>query len=150
MSRHDIPGEEPWWHVYIAEWCGCILTVSLITYLPGWFPVAFPAVFVYLNVLLLWYVLPNCRGFNKRIMYACLTTFWCSLCVSHLRGATKALLVLSRSTLVFFINKQHIFFVPNFRTKHVMASVLCKNSLRCALQCHHLRSKSNVQRLKCV
>jgi len=39
-----------------------ILTVSRITYLPGWFSVAFPAVFVFLNVLLL-SVLPNCRGF---------------------------------------------------------------------------------------
>jgi len=28
MSRGDTPGEEPWWHVYTAEWCGCILTVS--------------------------------------------------------------------------------------------------------------------------
>jgi len=33
---------------------GCILTVSRITYLPGWFPVAFPVVFVFLSVLLLW------------------------------------------------------------------------------------------------
>jgi len=36
-------------------------SVSHITYLPGWFPVAFPAVFVFLSVLLLWYVIPNCR-----------------------------------------------------------------------------------------
>jgi len=28
MSRGDTPGEGPWWHVYTAEWCGCILTVS--------------------------------------------------------------------------------------------------------------------------
>jgi len=21
----DTPGEGPWWHVYIAEWCSCIL-----------------------------------------------------------------------------------------------------------------------------
>jgi len=33
------------------------LTVSRITYLPWWFPVAFPAIFVYGKVL------PNCRGF---------------------------------------------------------------------------------------
>jgi len=35
--------------LYTAEWCGCILTVSRITYLPGWFPVAFPAVFVFVS-----------------------------------------------------------------------------------------------------
>jgi len=29
-------------------------SVSRITYLSGWFPVAFPAVFVFLTVLLLW------------------------------------------------------------------------------------------------
>jgi len=34
-----------------------------LTYLPGWFPIAFPAIFVFLSVFLLWYVLPNCRGF---------------------------------------------------------------------------------------
>jgi len=39
-------------HVYTAEWCGCI-TVSHITYVSGWFLIAFPAVFVYLSVLLL-------------------------------------------------------------------------------------------------
>jgi len=38
-------------------------SISHITYLPGWFPVAFSAVFVFLSALLLWYVLPNCRGF---------------------------------------------------------------------------------------
>jgi len=27
-SRGDTPFEEPWWHVYTAEWCGCRLTVS--------------------------------------------------------------------------------------------------------------------------
>jgi len=41
VSTGDSLGEEPWWYVYTAEWCGCILTVSHITYLPGWFPVAF-------------------------------------------------------------------------------------------------------------
>jgi len=30
MSRDDTPDEEPWRHVYTAEWCGCILTVSCI------------------------------------------------------------------------------------------------------------------------
>jgi len=35
--------------------CGCILTVSRIAYLPGWFSVAFPAVFVFLGILLLSY-----------------------------------------------------------------------------------------------
>jgi len=44
----------PWWHIYTSEWCGCILTVSRITYLPGWFPVVFPEVFIFLSVLLLW------------------------------------------------------------------------------------------------
>jgi len=34
-----------------------------LTYLPGWFSVAFPVVFVFLSVLLLWQALPNCRGF---------------------------------------------------------------------------------------
>jgi len=38
MSMSDTPGEGPWWHVYTAKWYGCILTVSRITYLPGWFP----------------------------------------------------------------------------------------------------------------
>ena len=30
MSRSDraTPGEGPWWHVYSAEWCGCILSLS--------------------------------------------------------------------------------------------------------------------------
>jgi len=28
----------------------------------GWFPAAFPAVFVFLSVLL-WWVVPNCKGF---------------------------------------------------------------------------------------
>jgi len=28
MSRGDTPGEGPWWYVYTAEWCSCILTVS--------------------------------------------------------------------------------------------------------------------------
>ena len=37
--------------------------VAAYSHLPGWFPVAFPAVSVFLKVLLLWYVLPNCRGF---------------------------------------------------------------------------------------
>jgi len=50
MSSGNTPGEGPWSHVYSAEWCGCILTVSHIC--PGWFPVAFPAVFVFLRVLL--------------------------------------------------------------------------------------------------
>jgi len=52
MSRGDTPGEGLWWHVYTAEWCGYILSVACITYLPGWFRVAFPAVFVFLSVLL--------------------------------------------------------------------------------------------------
>jgi len=30
MSRGDTPGEGPRWHVYITEWCGCILIVSRI------------------------------------------------------------------------------------------------------------------------
>jgi len=54
MTMGDTPGEGPWWHVYTAEWCGCILTVPRIVYLPGWFPAAFLAVFVFLSVLLLW------------------------------------------------------------------------------------------------
>ena len=54
MSRGDTPGEGPWWQLYTAEWYACTLTVSRITYLPGWFSVAFPAVFVFLSVLLLW------------------------------------------------------------------------------------------------
>jgi len=29
-SRGDTTGEGPWWHVYTAERCGCILTVSHI------------------------------------------------------------------------------------------------------------------------
>jgi len=33
--------------------CGCILTVLRITYLPGWFPIAFPALFILRSVLLL-------------------------------------------------------------------------------------------------
>jgi len=31
---------------------------------PRWFPTAFPAIFIFFSVLLLWYVLPNCRGFH--------------------------------------------------------------------------------------
>jgi len=50
MPRGDTPGEGWWWHVYTAERCSCILTVSRITYLPGWFPAAL--VFVFLSVLL--------------------------------------------------------------------------------------------------
>jgi len=64
VSRGDTSGEGRWWHVYAAEWCSCILTVSRMMYLPRWFPLAFPAVFVFLSVLLLWYILPNCRGFR--------------------------------------------------------------------------------------
>jgi len=37
--------------------------VSRIMYLPGRFPIAFPAVFIFLDVLFLWQVLPNCKGF---------------------------------------------------------------------------------------
>jgi len=40
--------------IYTTEWFGCIFTVSRITYLPRWFPVVFPAVFVFLSVLLLY------------------------------------------------------------------------------------------------
>ena len=40
-----------------------ILTVLRITYLLGWFPIAFPVVFIFLSVLLLWKILPNCRDF---------------------------------------------------------------------------------------
>jgi len=31
MSRGDTPDEGPRWHVYTAEWCGCILTVLRIS-----------------------------------------------------------------------------------------------------------------------
>jgi len=39
------------------------LDTHSLTYLPGWLPVAVPAVFIFLSVLLLWLSLPNCRGF---------------------------------------------------------------------------------------
>jgi len=56
------PSEGPWWPVYTAEWCGCILTVLRLIF-PWWFPVAFPVVFVFPRVLL-WCVVRNCRGFT--------------------------------------------------------------------------------------
>jgi len=43
-------------------------SVSHITYLPGWFSVDFTAVFVFLSVLLLLWVLPNCRGFPLTLL----------------------------------------------------------------------------------
>jgi len=52
---------QPWWHVYTGEWCSCILTVSHIC--QGVFPLPalqFSSSWV---SFLLWYVLPNCRGF---------------------------------------------------------------------------------------
>ena len=44
---------------------GCLLTVSHITYLAGWFSVVFPVVFTFLGVLLLWQVLHNSKGFPR-------------------------------------------------------------------------------------
>jgi len=39
-----------------------------LAYMLGWVPVAFPAVFVFLSVLLIWYVFPNCKGFSLTLL----------------------------------------------------------------------------------
>ena len=88
-------------YVYIAEWCGCILTVSRIMYLPGWFPVAFPVVFVFLGVLLLWQVLPNCRVFPlASLSLASSQLLMQTPCVQLARRCRVTPSLLSRSTLV--------------------------------------------------
>jgi len=68
---------------------------SCITYLPGWFPVAFPAVFIF------WVFFYGRSSLTAEAFLwpQSLASFWCRLHMCGLQNAT-GLLLLSRSTLV--------------------------------------------------
>ena len=101
---------------------------SRITYLPAGFPVAFPEIYVFLSVLLLWQLRPNCRGFPLTLL---------SLAISQLLVQTQSVRLARR------------YWVTRTQSQHLSRFVIYhSHSLSFDPPVNHLRASSTLGRCR--